>query len=459
MKSKLILALLACCFSIGSAYAQCAAQFSYSTTPTGGWVTFYVDSTIGLNAATTVYTWSFGDGTSGTSSQIAHQYNALIGSYTVCLSAHDTAGGGCSTTTCDTINLGGGTACSATISYTDSGRDYTFAATSTGTGPYTYSWTVDGQQASTLASPTIALAPINTYYTVCVNITDSSGCAATTCVYVFDTVSNPSTNCSAYITLTGQQDSTYTFSVSALNSGSSSYVWTYGNNTIAGSGTATVVIDSAALALRPTICVAVTDATGCTASDCITLGGSATGGGCQSYFVIYPDSVNTTQGYYTGINLSTGNYGQNVLWSFGDGSTSTSPYPTHTYATPGNYTICLTVGAPGTTCYDTYCDSSFYVFKTDGGPMSHLTIQGPNGIHDISSDAQVTIYPNPATDVLTIGTTERVDEQKIYDIKGQLVMDIKANTNQINVSKLSAGIYVLELNINGAFSRSKFVKE
>lgn len=457
MKSKLLLALLACCLVIGSASAQCFAGFSYSTTPTGGWATFYVDSTVGLNAATTVYTWSYGDGTSGTGSQVAHQYNGLITSYTVCLTARDTAAGGCSFTRCDTVNLGGGANCSTSITYTASNNDYTFGAATTGTGPFTFSWTVDGQQVSTLASPTIALAPINTFYYVCVAVTDATGCTATNCVDVFDTLQ---TTCSAYLSLVSQQDSTYTFSVSALNSGSSSYVWTYGNNTIAGNGTATVVIDSAALALRPTICVAVTDTAGCVASDCITLGNSATSGGCQAYFVIYPDSANAAgQGYYSGINLSTGSYGQNVLWSFGDGTTSTSPYPSHTYATPGQYTVCLTVGTPGTTCYDTYCDSSFYVFKTAGGPMTHLSIQGPNGIHDVSDETAVSLYPNPATDVLTIRTTERIDEQKIYNLNGQLMMDIKANTNQINISKLSEGIYVLELNSNGTFSRTKFVKE
>ncbi len=455
MKSKLLLALLACCLCIGSASAQCFAAFSYSTSPTGGWVTFYVDSTIAMNPASTIYTWSYGDGTAGSGSQVSHQYNSMLGSYMVCLTARDTVGG-CSFTTCDTVVLGTAS-CTASVTYTVSNNDYTFVATPSGTGPYSYSWTVDGQQASTLASPTIALAPINTFYYVCVAVTDATGCTATNCVDVFDTLQ---TTCSAYLSLTSQQDSTYTFSVSALNTGNSNYVWTYDNTTITGGSTATVVIDSAALSLRPTICVAVTDSAGCVASDCITLGNTATGGGCQAYFVIYPDSANAAgQGYYSGINLSTGNYGQNVLWSFGDGSTSTSPYPSHTYATPGQYTVCLTVGTPGTTCYDTYCDSSFYVFKTAGGPMAHLSIQGPNGIHDISDEKAVSVYPNPANDILNIRTTERISGQKIYDLKGQLMMDIKTSSEQINISKLGSGIYILELNSNGTFSRTKFVKE
>jgi PKD repeat protein len=34
------------------------------------------------------------------------------------------------------------------------------------------------------------------------------------------------------------------------------------------------------------------------------------------------------------------------LWDFGDGFTSSQQYPTHTYATPGIYTVSLTVTGP-----------------------------------------------------------------------------------------------------------------
>lgn len=43
-------------------------------------------------------------------------------------------------------------------------------------------------------------------------------------------------------------------------------------------------------------------------------------------------------------NSSSG--GSSYLWDFGDGNTSTSASPTHTYAAGGTYTVCLTVSGP-----------------------------------------------------------------------------------------------------------------
>jgi PKD repeat protein len=37
-------------------------------------------------------------------------------------------------------------------------------------------------------------------------------------------------------------------------------------------------------------------------------------------------------------------------WTFGDGNTSTEQHPTHTYTTPGNYTVTLSVNGGADTC-------------------------------------------------------------------------------------------------------------
>lgn len=54
----------------------------------------------------------------------------------------------------------------------------------------------------------------------------------------------------------------------------------------------------------------------------------------------FGSSMSNLTGNFT--DMSTGNI-TNWLWDFGDGNTSTLQSPSHTYASPGSYTVCLTV--------------------------------------------------------------------------------------------------------------------
>ncbi|MEO5675560.1 MAG: PKD domain-containing protein, partial [Chitinophagales bacterium] len=44
-------------------------------------------------------------------------------------------------------------------------------------------------------------------------------------------------------------------------------------------------------------------------------------------------------------------------WDFGDGSTSDQQTPSHTYASDGNYYVCLTITAYNPNCTEMFCDS------------------------------------------------------------------------------------------------------
>jgi PKD repeat protein len=70
----------------------------------------------------------------------------------------------------------------------------------------------------------------------------------------------------------------------------------------------------------------------------------------QAYFTWHADSLQFNKIYF---NNATVNYqpGDSIRWTFGDGTSSFNVNPTHVYAQPGNYTVCLRVSRytqPGT---------------------------------------------------------------------------------------------------------------
>ncbi|WP_300674276.1 T9SS type A sorting domain-containing protein [Soonwooa sp.] len=69
------------------------------------------------------------------------------------------------------------------------------------------------------------------------------------------------------------------------------------------------------------------------------------------------------------------------------------------------------------------------------------------------------IYPNPVNDVLNISNADKLQSIEIYNFAGQKIMTSKSLTNnQINVSKLPKGSYILKLVKNGKEESVKFVK-
>lgn len=298
---------------------------------------------------------------------------------------------------------------------------------------------------------------------VCLTISDSTtGCTFTTCDTFNATTVTP-TGCTAYATYT-EQNGTYSFFASSLSAQPILYEWTVNGQLYDTNATTSLYYDSTAYPNGANVCVTVTDVTGCAAFDCISLGGSNTfpgGGGavpCQAYFVIYPDTGANTggqPGVYYGFNFSAGNYDY-VIWDFGDGTTSTDPYPVHTYNTPGNYILCLTVGSADSSCYDTYCDSSFYAFKTEQNPMGQLTILAPTGIRENEKETVVSLFPNPVSSELSLSVT--AESLKVRNLLGREVLSFNTAVNRVDVSRLQQGMYVVEGITNGRKFRSTFVK-
>lgn len=178
---------------------------------------------------------------------------------------------------------------------------------------------------------------------------------------------------------------------------------------------------------------------------------------CNAHFIIYPDSTNS--GVYYGFNESTGHSITSYLWYFGDGDTSTLQFPSHTYTQPGQYNVCLTVS--GMNCSDTYCDSSFLVFKTEGGLMSQLQILSATGISLIpNSQSEIRISPNPATNQITINYSTPIEQINIYNTTGALIHTAQpqAVNYKLETANYPNGVYLAEIKTKDATTMHRWVK-
>ena len=85
-----------------------------------------------------------------------------------------------------------------------------------------------------------------------------------------------------------------------------------------------------------------------------------------------------------------------------------------------------------------------------------------SGLNESNSmiNTTLSVYPNPATDVLNISLSNgtSIETVNIYNVSGKLVNNTKLNGNQIDISQLNNGVYMVEvLTANGTF-KTKFVK-
>ncbi len=239
---------------------------------------------------------------------------------------------------------------------------YTYTIDSSGTAVFTNTsfgvydsaqWSFgDGSGATTLAGLSTVTHQYNFFgpYVACLTIYTVNGpCQSTFC----DTISTNSSGggCVAYFTVS-QNPGTTSFQFTNLSTGQfSSVVWDFGDSsgvssllnpqhTYNGPGTYTVCLTIANLLQQ------------CNDTYCynVVVGGSGTT--CSAQFSY--QSSGSTFSFFTN-----NTFGLNYNWSFGDGSNSSAPNPTHQYTQTGSYVVCLTVTDSAQSCSDTYCDSIY----------------------------------------------------------------------------------------------------
>ena len=90
-----------------------------------------------------------------------------------------------------------------------------------------------------------------------------------------------------------------------------------------------------------------------------------------------------------------------------------------------------------------YCVIPVYPIECD---LDEKCFETNINVGIINYKDNITIYPNPATNVITI-FSNKVSAVKVYNNIGQLILT-QHNTNEINVSKLTNGIYILSVEIS-----------
>jgi len=159
-------------------------------------------------------------------------------------------------------------------------------------------------------------------------------------------------------------------------------------------------------------------------------------GGVEAGFSVDRDSVSINEAI---VFTNTSAMGDSYLWNFGDGTTSTDLSPIHSFTDFGTYSVILTVTSSDG------CTSAI----TQEITVLDLT----TGQEDEALNNQISIFPNPASDQLTISfdlSSPKMIALSLVDLRGAIVKTIPTqsyfNTQaSIKITELSAGIYYLKM--------------
>ncbi len=177
--------------------------------------------------------------------------------------------------------------------------------------------------------------------------------------------------------------------------------------------------------------------TGCSVTDAITV--------TVNYTPVAGFTYTATGLTVTFTNTSTD--GASYNWSFGDGGTSTTANPSHTYAVEGSYTVTLTV--------TNGCGTDFY----------SIVISVGDAIGDISLANAVTVQPNPTADFanvsIDLATAQEIKLELVNNL-GQLVWSTNptttlSNTYVIDMTGFAEGVYQLNIIGNDAMATKSIV--
>ncbi len=132
------------------------------------------------------------------------------------------------------------------------------------------------------------------------------------------------------------------------------------------------------------------------------------------------------------------------LWHFGDGNTSTEKSPIHTYEMDGSYQCTLIMS--------NYLGDAFWAVL--------LNVVSVNEIFEESKG--LIIFPNPASNYLSVKSTKEISGIWLYNIQGELLYKRNTNNNQqitVDIKSLPTGLYLIKIQSGNTINSLLFSKQ
>ena len=303
------------CKTVGAFCPKPAVEFAYSTSL---FTATFSDSTPVIGSSS--FFWTFGDGNISVQKNPVYTYTAS-GTYKVCLNVTDTCG---SDSTCHMVTI----TCPLPFfdyAYNDTILTVTFLTLIQANGTENYFWTFGDGFTSTLKTPVHTYAQAGNY-TACLTVTDTCG-SDSVCHVMNVTCPVPEAEFTWVDTLL-----TAMFQDSSATIGNVTRLWNFGDGA---TSFALNPVHNYTMSGTYNVCLNVIDS--CDFDSTCHLVTVL----CPAPAIAFTDSAENNNSYFNSSIAATGSY--SLIWDFGDGDTSISANPVHTFPGPGIYQVCLSV--------------------------------------------------------------------------------------------------------------------
>ncbi|WP_082632535.1 T9SS-dependent choice-of-anchor J family protein [Chryseobacterium sp. IHB B 17019] len=178
----------------------------------------------------------------------------------------------------------------------------------------------------------------------------------------------------------------------------------------------------------------------------------------SSSTLTYKVAAFESSAYFTPI-IANNTYMVYVLPASSTFTSTLTPVLTETITT-GNTAITKTIdlssfAGQAVKLYFRHLSTAFQILILDDVNVTSSMVLGTS---ETSNKEQVGIYPNPATDFITIKSKSEIISTEVYDATGRKVSS-QPKSDKVDVRNLLPGSYILNVNTKEGKTSSKFIKK